>query len=150
MPALSSRATQDTHASPVDGSAPPNNAKRWAARLMIGLPLLFLCFDGLMKLIAIPQVVQASAELGFGPDILPVLGSLELLAALLTFVESTSVVGAVMLSAYLGGAIATHLRLGDPLFTHTLFPVYFAALIWGGLYLRDERVRALSPFGTRR
>jgi hypothetical protein len=59
---------------------------------------------------------------------------------------STSVLGAILLTGYLGGAVATHLRVGDPLFSHTLFPVYFAILLWGGLYLRSERVRAMVPF----
>jgi hypothetical protein len=86
--------------------------------------------------------------MGFGRSTLPFLGTILLAGVLLTCVHRTRVFGAVLLSAYLGGAVASHVRMGDPLLTHTLFPIYFAALIWGGLYLRDERVRALSPFRT--
>jgi hypothetical protein len=125
----------------------PSQAKLWTGRLMTGLPLLFLTWDGAVKLLAVPQVVEATAELGFARSTLPWLGAIELLAVLLTCLQRTRVLGAVLLSAYLGGAVATHVRLENPLFSHTLFPIYIAALLWGGLYLRDARVRALSPFG---
>jgi DoxX-like family len=125
----------------------PSQAKLWTGRIVSGLPLLFLAWDGAMKLVAIDQVVAATAELGFARNTLPWLAAIELLGVLLTCLSRTRVVGAVLLSAYLGGAVATHVRLENPLFSHTLFPIYVAALLWGGLYLRDARVRALSPFG---
>ena len=129
-------------------SAPrtPSTARLWTGRIMTGLPLLFLAWDGVMKFVASPMVVEGSARLGFGRSTLPFLGTVELVAVALTCIHRTRVFGAVLLSAYLGGAVSTHVRAGDPLFTHLLFPIYFAALVWGGLYLRDERVRALSPF----
>jgi hypothetical protein len=120
----------------------------WTGRVLTGLPLLFLAWDGAMKIAQVPMVVEASAKLGFAPSTLPLLGAIELLAVLLIALPRTRVLGAVLISAYLGGAVATHVRLGDPLFSHTLFPIYVAALIWGGLYLRDARVRALSPFAS--
>jgi hypothetical protein len=125
----------------------PSKAMLRAGRIMTGLPLLFLAWDGSMKLFPIHEIVEASAKIGFQKSTLPFLGTVELLAVALICVRRTRVLGAVLLSAYLGGAVATHVRLGDPLFSHTLFPIYFAALVWGGLYLRDDRVRALSPFG---
>jgi hypothetical protein len=125
-----------------------SKAKLWTGRIMTGLPLTFLAFDGVMKLVAIPEVVEGSAKVGFQQSTLPFIGTIELLAVVLTCIHRTRVFGAVLLSAYLGGAVATHVRMGDPLFSHTLFPVYFAALVWGGLYLLDGRVRALSPFGS--
>ena len=125
-----------------------SKAKLWTGRLMTGLPLAFLTFDAVVKLAAIPAVVEASAKVGFQRGTLPLLGMVELTAVALSCFRRTRVFAAVLLSAYLGGAVATHVRLGDPLFSHTLFPIYFAALVWGGLYLRDERVRALSPFGS--
>jgi hypothetical protein len=127
-------------------AAAPAMGKVWTGRVLVGLPLLFLTWDATVKLLAVPQVVEASAKLGFAPSTLPLLGVLELTAVILTLIRRTRVLGAVVLTAYLGGAVETHVRLGDPLFSHTLFPIYFAALIWGGLSLLDERVRAASPF----
>jgi hypothetical protein len=117
-----------------------SKTRLWTGRIMTGFPLLFLALDGVMKFVANPQVVEGSARVGFQASTLPFLG------VVLTSIHRTRVFGAVLISAYFGGAVATHVRMGDPLFSHTLFPIYFAVLIWGGLYLRDERVRALSPF----
>ena len=131
-------------------TAPASSPGRvWTGRVLAGLPLLFLTWDAVVKLAAVPQVVEASARLGFAKSSLPVLGAVELAAVLLTLFRRTRVFGAVLLTAYLGGAVETHVRLHDPLFTHTLFPIYFAALIWGGLSLVDSRIRAASPFGAR-
>jgi hypothetical protein len=130
----------------LDASRASSKTTLWTSRIMTGLPLLFIACDGVMKFVAIPEVVEGSAQLGFGRSTLPLLGTLELLTVALFCFRRTQVLGAVLLSAYLGGAVATHVRMGDPLFSHTLFPIYFAALVWAGLYLRDERVRALSPF----
>jgi hypothetical protein len=118
----------------------------WTGRALAGLPLLFLAWDATMKLVAIPQVVEASAKLGFARGTLPVLGTVEVVGVLLTLFQRTRILGAVLLSAYLGGAVAVHVQHGDPLLTHTLFPIFFALLIWGGFSLLDPRVRALSPF----
>jgi hypothetical protein len=134
--------------SSASGETSPSKVKLWVGRVMTGLPLLFLTWDGVMKFTNVPQVVEASAKVGFQQSTLPFLGAIELLSVLLIAFRRTRVFGAVLISAYLGGAVATHVRMGDPLFSHVFSPVYFAALIWGGLYLRDERVRALSPFAS--
>lgn len=119
------------------------------ARLGIGIsavPVAFLIFDTVIKLVKIPPVVESFERLGYSPDIARGIGTLEGLCLLLYLVPRTSALGAVVLTGFLGGAIATHVRVGDPLFSHVLFPVYVAALLWTGLLLRDRRLGVLSPF----
>jgi len=123
--------------------AQPRCTARWFGRTLSGIALLFLGFDGLAKLARAPEVVAGTAELGYPTSIVFGLGVVQLLCVLAYAIPRTAVLGAVLLTGYLGGAIATHVRLSHPLLTHVLFPVYVAALIWGGLYLRDKRVRAL-------
>jgi len=130
-----------------DPATRPPSVRLWAGRALTGLPLLFLSFDGIVKFLNVPGVIEASEKIGYHRSTLPLLGAVELMAVLLISFRRTAPFGAVLVSAYLGGAVATHVRLGDPLFSHTLFPIYFALLIWGGLWLRDDRVRRLSPFG---
>lgn len=130
---------------PSDASS-PSTARLWVGRILTGLPMAFLGFDGLMKFLNIPEVVEASGKIGFAPSTLPVIGSVEIACLLLAMSYRTRIFSAVLVTAYLGGAVCTHIRLGDPLFSHVLAPIYFAIAIWGGLYLRDERVRAISPF----
>ena len=113
---------------------------------LTGLVALFLTFDGAIKLLGIAPVVESFQQLGYPVSLAGTLGLLQLACLALYLFPRTAPLGAVLLTGFLGGAISTHVRIGDPLFSHTLFPVYVAALIWGGLYLRDERVRALSPF----
>jgi hypothetical protein len=129
-----------------DATSTPSKARLWVGRVLSGLPALFLLWDGLMKVLSIPLVIEASEKIGFHRSTLPVLGAIEVFSVILLSIRRTAAFGAVLISAYLGGAVATHVRLGDPLFSHTLFPIYVAALIWAGLYLRNDRVRALSPF----
>jgi len=118
----------------------------WAGRVSSGIAVLFLAFDGVFKLAASDAAASASAQLGWSASGLLQLGVIELACLAAYLVPRTAVLGAVLWTGYLGGAIATHLRVGDPLFSHTLFPLYVAALLWGGLWLRDRRVRALlSP-----
>jgi uncharacterized membrane protein YphA (DoxX/SURF4 family) len=124
----------------------PSRSRLWLGRVLTGLPVLFIAFDGLMKFMDLPQVVEATEKIGYHRSALPFLGTVELVAVLLVSIRRTAPFGAVLISAYLGGAVATHVRMGDPLFTHVLAPIYLAVSIWGGLYLRDERVRPLSPF----
>ena len=116
---------------------------QWAGRVLTGLATLFLLFDLSIKLLASPEAVTGTTALGWQPHHLPILGAIEVVCLVLYLVPRTAPLGAVLWTGYLGGAIATHLRLDNPLFSHTLFPVYVAAFIWGGLYLRDARVRAL-------
>ena len=117
----------------------------WAARIVSALPVLLLFMDGVMKLIKPAPVVEATVRLGYPEAVILPLGIVLLFCTVLYAIPRTSVLGAVLLTGYLGGAVATHVRVGAPLFTNTLFPIYFGLLIWGGLYLRDGRLRALLP-----
>ncbi|WP_205826856.1 DoxX family protein [Mesorhizobium zhangyense] len=114
-----------------------------------GLLILFLAFDGAIKLVPLDIVTQTMGELGWPTtaSMARTLGVLTLACTILYAVPRTAVLGAILLTAYLGGAIATHVRIGNPLFSHTLFGVYLGVMAWGGLYLRDERLRALIPLG---
>lgn len=118
----------------------------WAGRIMSGLVIAFLLFDGAIKLIPLDVVISTSRELGIPVEFARTLGVLTLICTLLYAFPLTSVLGAIVLTGYLGGSIYVHLRAGSPLLSHTLFGLYLGLLIWGGLYLRDERIRALIPF----
>lgn len=120
-----------------------NNTKLWAGRVITAIPVLFLLFDTVIKLINIPAVAQSFQSLGFRRNLALELGILELVLLALYLIPRTSILGAVLWTGYLGGAIATHVRLENPLFTHILFPIYVAALLWLGLWLRDARTRTL-------
>lgn len=115
---------------------------RWAGRIASAIPVLFLLMDAAMKLVHVQAVTEASARIGFPDHLAGPLGVILLACVALYLVPRTAVLGAVLLTAYLGGAVAIHVRIGDPLFSHVLFPVYVAVLLWGGLFLRDPRVRA--------
>ena len=115
--------------------------RRLSGRLLTGLSVLFLIFDGVIKLMNITPVVESFTRLGYSVDIATAIGTLELLCLAVYLVPRTAPLGAVLLTGYLGGAIATHVRIGDPLFSHVLFPIYIAALLWSGLYLRNARLR---------
>jgi hypothetical protein len=118
-----------------------------AGRIMSGLVILFFAFDAVFKFVkpAPPPVVETMAHLGWSLSLAPVLGIILLVATALYVIPNTSALGAILLTGYLGGAVATHLRVGDPLFSHILFPTYLGLLLWGGLYLREPRLRALLP-----
>lgn len=107
---------------------------------------LFLSFDTIMKVLMLAPAVQATTELGYPTNTVLPIGLVEVVCLGLYVVPRTSVLGAVLLTGYLGGAIATHVRAGSPLLSHTLFPIYVAGMIWGGLYLRETRLRELLPF----
>lgn len=126
---------------------PRSRAMLWTGRVLSALVVLFLTFDGAIKLVPIAPVTETMQQLGYpaGEGLARGLGILTLACAILYAVPQTSVLGAILLTGLLGGAIATHLRVGSPLFTHLLFGVYLGLLAWGGLFLRDERVRALIP-----
>jgi hypothetical protein len=121
----------------------PSRKALWTGRVLTGLAGLFLLVDGGFKLVMSPEAVAGTAELGWPVNVVRGLGVLELFLLVIYLIPRTAVLGAVLWTGYLGGAIATHLRVGNPLFSHTLFPIYVAVLIWGGLWLRDRRVRAL-------
>jgi DoxX-like protein len=120
----------------------------WTGRVLSALTLLFLLFDAVTKFLKpLPvPVVTAFDHLGLPWSMAPVIGSILLLCLVLFVIPQTTVLGAVLLTGYLGGAVAINLRVGDPLFGHVLFPVYFGAVIWLSVYLREERLRALLPF----
>jgi hypothetical protein len=115
----------------------------WVGRVLSGLAALFLIFDSVMKLLKPAPVVQGFIQLGYPVALSPVIGTILLVCVILYLIPRTSPLGAILLTGYLGGAVASQLRIGLPLFTYTLAPIYVAAFIWGGLYIRDNRVRAL-------
>ncbi|MBL8741480.1 MAG: DoxX family protein [Myxococcales bacterium] len=121
----------------------PNAIRAWTGHVLSGLAVLFLMFDVTIKLMGHPSVAEASAKLGLPHDATKPI-ALVLLACLVPYVvKRTAPLGAVLLTGYLGGAVLVHVRVGDPLFSHTLFPIYVGAFLWAGLYLRDARVRRL-------
>ena len=122
----------------------------WAGRALTGLFALFMLGASIApKLLGLPVAEETLAQLGWPAGHALVVGLIELACLVLYLVPRTSVLGAVLTMALLGGAMATQLRVGNPLFSHILFSVYLGAFMWGGLWLRDERLRALSPFYTR-
>lgn len=118
-------------------------AQIWTGRVLSGIAVLFLAMDAVMHVMQIPAAVKGTTELGYPAGVLLPLGAIQLVALALYLIPRTRVLGAIVWTGYLGGAVATHVRIGNPLFTHVLFPVYVAALLWGGLYLRDSRLRAI-------
>lgn len=132
----------------METTASISKGARWTGTAMSGLVILFLLFDGGIKLVPLEIVTQTSGEIGLptDPSFARLLGILTLIGVALYAIPQTAVLGAILLTGYMGGAIATHLRIDSPLFSHTLFGVYLGLLIWGGLYLREPRLRALIPF----
>ncbi len=120
----------------------------WSGRVLSGLAVLFMTFDFTLKAIGHPTVDEASVKLGLPIALAPVCAALVAICLALYLVPRTAVLGAVLMTGYLGGAVLVHARIADPLFSHTLFPIYVGAFFWLGLYLRDARVRAL--FSSRK
>ena len=120
----------------------PRTLRCGPGRILSGLPVAFLTFDVAIKLVHISAVTEASQRLGFPDELSRTIGVILLACLALYLVPRTAVLGAVLLTGYLGGAVAVHARIGDPLLSHTLMPIFVAILLWGGLYLRDARVRA--------
>ena len=129
----------------VTETAPVSKARLWTGRILSGLAVLFLLFDAIIKLIKIRPVLEGFAKLGYPEGVAVPIGIVLLVCVVIYVIPRTSVLGAILLTGYLGGAVATHVRVGDPLLSHVLFPTYVGLLIWGGLYLREERLRALIP-----
>ena len=125
-------------------TVPVSNKMLWAGRITSALPALFLLADGVMKLVKPEPVVKATVELGYAESVILPLGVVLLACTILYLIPRTAVLGAILLTGYLGGAVATHVRAGQGPF-EILFPVVFGALLWGGLVLRDYRLRALVP-----
>lgn len=121
--------------------APVSKKMLWAGRILSTLPVLMLLMSGVMKLMKPPDLVEGFAKLGWPDHLALGLGIVELTCTILYAIPRTSVLGAILLTGYLGGAIATHVRIGEPFIVQFLFGV----VIWLGLYLRDARLRALIP-----
>lgn len=128
-----------------DQMAPVSKTSIWAGRILSALPVLMLLSSSIMKLMNHPIAVDGFAKFGFPEGIAPKLGILELACTVIYVIPQTSVLGAILLTGYLGGAVVTHVRVGDP-FSNIITPVFLGALVWGGLFLRDKRLRALIPF----
>lgn len=115
-----------------------------AGRILSGLAIVFLVFDGVMKFFMDklpPEALKASEALQWPIELMPTVGTLLLISVVIYLIPRTAIFGAVLLTGYLGGAVAIHVRVSNPLFSHTLFPIYIAVLLWLGLYLRDARLR---------
>jgi DoxX-like family len=115
----------------------------WIGRVLSGIAVAFLLFDSTGKLLKMRPVIEGSAKLGYPESTIVPIGVLLLVGVVLYVIPRTSVLGAIYLAAYLGGAVASHYRLGNPLATHLLFPVYVAAFLWAGLALRNPRLLAV-------
>jgi hypothetical protein len=129
-------------------TAPVSKPAIWIGRVLSGLVILFLLVDGAIKLVPWPVVTETMDRIGYGSSeaLARSLGVITLVCTILYAIPPTSILGAVLLTGYLGGAMASHLRIGSPLFTHTLFGLYLGLLVWGGLWLRDRTLRSLLPF----
>lgn len=122
-------------------TAPASKKTLWAGRIMGALPALMLLFSGVMKLMKPPSVMEGFTRLGYPESLALGIGIVEILCTILYLIPRTSILGAILLTGYLGGATATHLRIGEPFF----MPIVLGVLVWGGLFLSDHRLRALIP-----
>ena len=129
-------------------TAPVSKPALLLGRVLSGLVIVFLLFDGAIKLVPWPIVTETMDRIGYGSSetLARSLGAITVACTVLYAIPPTSFVGAILLTGYLGGAMASHLRIGSPLFTHILFGFYLGLMLWGGLWLRDGRLRALLPF----
>ncbi|HZH03872.1 MAG TPA: DoxX family protein [Myxococcaceae bacterium] len=142
------RAVPDVPASSL--SETPSRKALWTGRTLSGLFTLFMAFDAGIKLLQHPEALKGTSELGYPVSVVFGIGVVQAVCLIVYLVPRTSILGAVLWTGYLGGAVATHVRVGNSLFGHVLFPLYVAALLWGGLWLRDLRLRALLPLRTSR
>ena len=124
-------------------AAPATGVQMWSGRVLSGIAVLFLAMDATMKVLQLPAAIEGTQRVGYPAGVVLVLGVVQLVCLAAYLIPRTRVLGAILWTGYLGGAVATHVRVGDPLFTHILSPVYVAALLWGGLCLRDARLRAV-------
>ena len=132
----------------IAGTAPVSKPARWTGRVLSGLVIVFLLFDGAVKLVPWPVVTETMDRMGYGSSetLARSLGIITIVCTVLYSVPPTSILGAILLTGYLGGAIASHMRIGSPLFTHVLFGFYLGLMVWGGLWLRDPALLNLIPF----
>ena len=127
---------------------PVSAPARWTGRILSGVVILFLMVDGAIKLVPWPVVTETMDKMGYGSSdtLARSLGAITIVCTLLYSIPPTSILGAILLTGYLGGAMASHVRIGSPLFSHTLFGLYLGLMVWGGLWLRDRNLQALIPF----
>lgn len=128
---------------PVDGTT--QRGRRIAGIVCTSVAALFLALDTVLKVLVLKAAVEGTASLGYPAHTVFWIGGLEMVCLALYLLPQTSVLGAVLMTGYLGGAVASHVRIESPLLTHTVFPVYVALFLWAGLYLREPRLRALVP-----
>jgi len=128
--------------------APVSKPALWLGRVLSGLVILFLLFDGAIKLVPWPVVTETMDRIGYGSSesLARSLGVITVVCTVLYAIPPTSILGAILLTGYLGGAMASHIRIGSPLFSHTLFGLYLGLMVWGGLWLRDRGLRGSIPF----
>lgn len=130
-------------------AAVPSRSAVWTGRVLSGLAIAFLLMDAMMKVLQSKPALEGTVQAGYSAAAVPVLGWILLLSLAVYAFPKTSGLGALLLTGYLGGAVATNVRMGNPMFSHVLFPVYVAAFVWLGLWLRDGRLRAVLPLRTR-
>src|ERR1700709_119337 len=130
------------------GAAPVSKPALWLGRVLSGLVILFMLFDGAIKLVPWPVVTETMDRIGYGSSetLARPLGAISIACTVLYAIPPTSILGAILLTGYLGGAIASHVRIDSPLFSHILFGFYLGLMVWGGLWLRDRGLRDLIPW----
>jgi hypothetical protein len=131
----------------IANTAPVSKPALWTGRVLSGLVIVFLLFDGAIKLVPWPVVTETMDRMGYGASesLARTLGIITLACTVLYAIPPTSILDAILLTGYLGGAMASHVRIDSPLFSHTLFGLYLGLLLWGGLWLRDRNLRMLIP-----
>jgi hypothetical protein len=117
----------------------------WTGRMLSGLFVAFMVFDVAIKLVGMKMVDVTMTQLGYDPALSRPIGIIEAICVIIYVIPATAVLGAVLMMGVLGGAVATHIRVGDPMVSHVLFGVYLGLFMWGGIYLRDPRLRAIFP-----
>jgi hypothetical protein len=122
----------------------PSKKMLWAGYIISAMAVLFLIFDGVIKVLQRPEAVEPTIQLGYPESLVFWIGAIELICLIIYMIPQTSILGAILLTGYLGGAIATQVRAGSAPFS-LIFPVIIGAMVWGGLWLRDDRLRALIP-----
>lgn len=126
-------------------TSPLSKKRLWTGRIIMGIIVLLLLLDASGKLMRLTPVIEGTVQLGYPESTVFTLGLIQFICIVLYMIPRTSILGAILLTGYLGGAVATHVRIGNPLFTHILFPIYLGVLIWAGLFLLDSRLRTLIP-----
>jgi uncharacterized membrane protein (UPF0182 family) len=125
-----------------------SKGRLWTGRIISALVVLFLLFDSITKVLKVRAVIEASAQLGFPVSAIVTIGVILLVCTVLYVIPQTAVLGTILLTGFLGGAVAANIRIGNPIF-NTLFPIIFAALAWTGIFLREPRLSTLVPLRKR-